>query len=298
MTPNPPVDNQNTPSYFTASWGGLSWTRWVPLENKNRDLSHIPTEPGIYRVRPIGGNILAYIGQTGRTLRRRMQELRVFYNSPNEMPWNDPHTAAQSLWAWRDAKGCDFEVSVAPLPNHGGEEGKRYRMGQEAFLLWKYRCEHGSSTLCNHGRFHPHYSRSTNRSQGRRGGRLPEDHTNPAAGPSSAPLHNIGSPEEGNWMGLLWEPPIPLQKTLMTDFSERPALYMMTTSTGEVVYIGETKSLRSRLTSHERILRNEEVWVSHVLCPDMTEHYQRLEWENDCIGAWVERIGVPPKRQF
>ena len=223
----------NTPSYLTSSWENLSWTRWVPLENKHRDLSRIPNQPGIYRARPVDGTILAYIGQTGRSLRQRMRELRVFYNSPDEMPWNDPHTAAQSLWAWWDAEGCDFEVSVAPLPSHGGEEGRRHRLGQEAYLLWKYRCEHGSSPLCNYGRFHMHYSRSTNRSAGRRGGRLPEGYINPAAGPSSAPLHNIGSPQEGNWMGLAWEPPVPLQKDSLTKFSKRPARLMMMTARPE-----------------------------------------------------------------
>ena len=57
-----------------------------------------------------------------------------------------------------------------------------------------------------------------------------------------------------------------------------------------LAYIGQTvRSLRQRVW---------ELRVSHVLCPDMTEHYQRLEWENDYIGAWVERTGGPPKRQF
>ena len=99
-------------------------------------------------------------------------------------------------------------------------------------------------------------------------------------------------------MSLHWEPPVPLQKASLAKFSERPALYMMTNPAGEVIYIGETKSLRSRMTSHVKTFRDEKVRVLYVLCPDMIEHYQRLEWENDCIGAWVERAGEPPKRQF
>ena len=99
-------------------------------------------------------------------------------------------------------------------------------------------------------------------------------------------------------MGLAWEPPVPLQKASLTIFSKRPALYMMTNPAGDVVYIGETKSLRSRMTSHVKTFRDEEVRVSHVLCPDISEHYQLLEWENDCIGAWVERAGEPPEYQF
>jgi len=49
-----------------------------------------------------------YIGQTGRTLVERLQELQVFIKSTELMPFNDPHTAAQSLWAWQDATGMDF----------------------------------------------------------------------------------------------------------------------------------------------------------------------------------------------
>jgi hypothetical protein len=30
------------------------------------------------------------------------------------MPWNDPHTATPSLWAWQDAEGFEYECS-APL---------------------------------------------------------------------------------------------------------------------------------------------------------------------------------------
>ncbi len=294
-----PSDKDTFPSYFTPDWCGFSWTRWVSLENKYSELLHIPTQPGLYRVRPVDGQILAYIGQTGRSLRRRMRALRGCYKSPDVMPWSDPHVAAGSLWAWRDAEGCDFEVSVAPLPNHGGEEGKRHRMGQESYLLWKYRCDHGSSTLCNYGRIHPQYFRSTNRSGGRRGGRLPDGTINPSAGPSTPPLRNRGSPQDGTWMGLAWEPPMPLEKASLEGLPKIPALYMMLNSEGEVIYIGETQRLFNRLSSHvKRKFRDEDIRVSYVLCPDMRNKYQRLEWENDCIGAWVEMRGEPPERQF
>lgn len=52
----------------------------------------------------------------------------------------------------------------------------------EAFLLYKYRQEHGESTLCNFGRFHPRYRKSTNRKEGRRGGKLAEDQKDNPAG--------------------------------------------------------------------------------------------------------------------
>jgi hypothetical protein len=35
------------------------------------------------------------------------------------MPWNDPHTAAPSLWAWQDAEGFAYECSATPLDASG-----------------------------------------------------------------------------------------------------------------------------------------------------------------------------------
>ncbi|MCX6697252.1 MAG: hypothetical protein NTV84_06800 [Methanoregula sp.] len=66
------------------------------------------------------------------------------------MPWNDPHTAAPSLWVWTDAECFAYECSAAP-PG-ASANGRR---GMESFLLYRYRQEYGASTLCNFGRFHP-----------------------------------------------------------------------------------------------------------------------------------------------
>ena len=71
----------------------------------------LPTSAGIYRVRVRGQNQLAYIGQTGRNLRERLSDLRR-NTLAIEMPFNDPHTAAPSLWAWRDAEGYEYECSA------------------------------------------------------------------------------------------------------------------------------------------------------------------------------------------
>src|SRR5262245_32319888 len=84
------------------------WSSWCPLENCWRG-STIPLEPGLYRLRVAGEDALAYIGQTGRTLRRRLAMLVGAYRQ--EMPYRDPHTAALALWALRHAKGCAFEAS-------------------------------------------------------------------------------------------------------------------------------------------------------------------------------------------
>ena len=63
----------------------------------------LPKCPGAYRVKPLGEDQLAYIGQTGRDLRERLRDL-CLNTLKLEMPFNDPHTAAPSLWSWADAR--------------------------------------------------------------------------------------------------------------------------------------------------------------------------------------------------
>ena len=106
----------------------LQWSPWVSFEAAS--FSALPSDPGVYRVRAVGHQALAYIGQTGRDLRARLLDLR--RNTLSElMPFNDPHTAAPSLWAWRDAEGHQFECSAAPV-----DLGTRNRLGLEAWLLF------------------------------------------------------------------------------------------------------------------------------------------------------------------
>jgi hypothetical protein len=51
-----------------------------------------------------------YIGQTGRSLRERINDL--IRNSILErMPFNDPHTAAPNLWAWLKTDSFQYEFS-------------------------------------------------------------------------------------------------------------------------------------------------------------------------------------------
>ena len=51
---------------------------------------------------------LIYIGQTGRSLRERTMTLRNHSGRDrNNPPWNDPHTAAPALWAFRIENGFE-----------------------------------------------------------------------------------------------------------------------------------------------------------------------------------------------
>jgi hypothetical protein len=72
----------------------LAWSGWLPLM-RCFDTDAIPAVPGVNRIRARDERILAYVGQTGRSLRERLRSLRGVY-AP-EMPYRDPHTAAGAL---------------------------------------------------------------------------------------------------------------------------------------------------------------------------------------------------------
>ncbi|GHO56082.1 hypothetical protein KSB_45570 [Ktedonobacter robiniae] len=145
--------------FLTLNWCGLSWSSWQPFSDP-LTFRQLPAMPGVYRIRAIGIEELFYIGETGRDLRERLGGLRR-NTMRTEMPFNDPHTAAPSLWAWRHAENLHFECSAAPvILADDSEEARKRREGLEFYLLWQYRLEYGSSTRCNHGRFHSRYTKS------------------------------------------------------------------------------------------------------------------------------------------
>ena len=76
-----------------------------------------------------------YIGETRRTVHERINELRQTLNRSHLMPWNDPHTAAPSLWAWQDAEGYEYECSATPLDaSQSGRRGMDTEMRNKNFL--------------------------------------------------------------------------------------------------------------------------------------------------------------------
>jgi hypothetical protein len=90
------------------------WTDCVPLRGASTNIQ-VPAVAGLYRVRrTIGESGLDYIGQTGRSLRKRLEELGGLYGPV--MPYRDPHTGAPALWALRHRDGCDFEASATEVP--------------------------------------------------------------------------------------------------------------------------------------------------------------------------------------
>lgn len=65
----------------------------------------------------------------------------------------------------RQTEGWNYEASVTVCDLSAAD-----RQALECNLLWQYRLKTGESTLANHGRFHPGYTKSRNRASGQRGG--------------------------------------------------------------------------------------------------------------------------------
>lgn len=282
--------------YFSESWNNLPWTPWIPFAAEKEEFRIIPKEPGLYRIRPAGKDFLMYIGETSRTLRERLNELRQSLRRSDLMPWNDPHTAAPSLWAWHDAEGFEYECSATPLDASQG-----VRRGMESFLLYRYRQEKGESTLCNFGRFHPRYRKSTNRKEGKRGGKLTEDQKdNPAGWPCIAPLEASGNPGDREWMDLEWADWLPLIPEKIRDVSATAGLYLLADSgSHEIVYIGQSADVRKRLLDHSRKTWDErELQFSYQIIGQTVLPHNLKELENDLIGNFFEKFRRAPELQF
>jgi hypothetical protein len=237
-----------------------------------------------------------YIGETRRTLHERLNELRHTLRRTDLMPWNDPHTATPSLRAWQDAEGFAYECSAAP-PD-ASQSGRRE---MESFLLYRYRQERGASTLCNFGRFHPRYRKSTNRKENKRGGKLAENHRdNPAGGLSMPPLPVTGTPREQDWMGLAWSGIRPLDGETVGTVPSGAGLYLLfERDSGDLIYIGQSADCAKRLRSHAmKLLDGKDLLFSSTIEEKPMFPHNLKEWENDLIGNYFERYRKAPKYQF
>lgn len=278
------------PPFLSPSWGGLTWSPFVPLSKLS---SHaVPRGGGLYRVRINGQDALAYIGQTSRLRGRLRYDLARPVLGPDP-PWNDPHTAAPALWAYRHEDGLRYAVSYAAL-----DASKRHRRGAEDLLLWRYRTDRGASPLANHGHFHPGYVRPSNKKAGRAMVRRDGGSGNSTT-PSAPPLAHEGRlPVAPGWMSLAWSPFV--APTALASLPTGPALYRIADAAGtSLVYLGQTGRLRQRLRAHARNgrLRSAERASFHQL-PTGTPKVWRLEWESDLLGGYYHQQRTPPARQY
>ena len=300
MSPDPdplqPLTDIWNINYFKSDWCNLAWSPWVPFSAAKEEYRAIPKEPGLYRIRPAGKEFLMYIGETRRTVHELINELRQTLKRKNLMPWNDPHIAAPSLWAWQDAEGYEYECSATPL-----DASQNVRRGMEIFLLYRYRQEYGESTLCNFGRFHKRYRKSTNRKEEKRGGKLEEIHRdNPAGSPSIAPLPVIGSPGGPGWMGLAWSERKPLDTEPVRNVPPGEGLYLLTdVEFQDIIYIGQSINCQERLMEHRRKLWDEKgLHFSYHLMEKPVPSHHLKELENDLVGNYFEVFRKAPAFQF
>ena len=275
--------------FLDSHWCDLTWTEFVPFADSLRLISSLP---GVYRVRLKSRDQLAYIGQTGRTLRERLLGLRR-HTLAEEMPFDDPHTAACRLWSYRDAEKYEYECSAAPV-----DLPKPERMALECFLIWRYRLELGQSTLCNFGRLHPQYLPSRNRSTGIRGGRLPVGHQNEQVAPCIPPLKLQGDPTTQEWMGVAWRPLEALRGNAVVAVPTTAGVYKLLDNAGRLLYVGESSSLGDRLFSHrQKAWGDREVLFSFCELPELRIKCQRLEIENDLIAGYYSITKQAPAFQ-
>ena len=269
-------------SFHDRRWGNLEWSEWLPLDASIKEYRQsVTTNQGIYRVRSSENQGLIYIGQTGRSLRERTRALSCnVYRAAELPPWNDPHTAAPGLWAWRIESGLHYELSVAQC-----QLEKPERLCKEDELLFLHRVEIGESTLCNHGRFHALWSRPTNRSRGVVMRRL-NGNKNSAGESSLAPVKTHGNPTDHDWLMLPWEETRSLSDS---SFPSVAGVYRLTRSK-RVIYLGETLDLGARLKAHARRFGN--ISASFVTMEDALPHHLK-ERETDLIGAHYHSHGRP-----
>jgi hypothetical protein len=237
-----------------------------------------------------------YIGETRRQLHGRLHELRHTLHRGELMPWSEPMTEAPSLWAWQNAEGYSYECSATPL-----DASLWGRRGMMSYLLYQYRQEHGESTLCNFGRFHPRYRRSTNRKENKRGGKLEENHLdNPAGGPSIKPLPAMGTPGERYWMGIGWIGKLPLDGESVSLVPPGAGLYLLfERDTHNLVYIGQSADCAQRLRSHAmQLLDEKDMLFSYFIEKKPLLPHNLKEQENDLVGNYFDIYRKAPRYQF
>ena len=281
--------------YLSENWSSLPWSPWVPFNARKEEFREIPREPGLYRINPIGKDFLMYIGETRRTVHERINELHQTLTRSDLMPWNDPHTAAPSLWAWQDAEGFEYECSATPLD--ASQSGRR---GMESFLLYRYRQEYGESTLCNFGRFHPRYRKSTNRKENKRGGKLDENHKDNPGWTRHTTVDNQWNPGGAGLDGTCMERDETARRGDNQHVTPGAGLYLLFEhDIGDLVYIGQSADCAKRLRSHAmKFLDEKDLLFSSYIFEKPVLPHNLKELENDLIGNYFEEYRKAPKYQF
>jgi len=225
------------------------------------------------------------VGQTGRNLLERARALaRGIYRPADNPPWNDPHTAAPLLWAHRIEDGLQFEVSAVET-----HLDKPTRQCLEDFLLYQHRIQYEKSTIANHGRLHPLWTRPSNRSKGRATSRRSAAQVYP-----SIPVAKGAElPTASDWLGLEWSAFEPISNSTAKN---EPGVYRIICER-ELIYLGQSKKLQARIKTHAKDPRFAHSEISHHTMKQALDH-QLLEREVDLIGSYFSHQKGPPRDQY
>ena len=269
-----------------TDWCDRLWTQWIPLDSTG-DLfkSRLPSGSGLYRVRACQGDGLVYVGQTGRNLLERTKALaRGVYRTRDNPPWNDPHTAAPLMWAYRIEDGLQFEISGTEV-----HLDKPNRQCLEDLLLHKHRIHYGKSTLANHGRLHPLWTRPSNGSKGRAATRRDA----PELYPSLPVATGVESPTAHDWIGLKWSAFEPISSST----AKNEAGVYRIKDHDDLLYLGQSKKLQARINTHAKDPRFTNCQISYHAMLHALDHHL-LEREVDLIGSYYALESEPPRFQY
>ena len=108
-------------------------------------------------------------------------------------------------------------------------------------------------------------------------------------------MEEVGKPIDSNWLNLDWSEMNRLNKDLRFVPSESGVYRLLNTE--NVVYMGETKNLNSRLISHAKKYKQLNLKFSYCEMKQ-AEAYQLKERETDLIGAFYKHERLVPLYQY
>lgn len=265
----------------------------------------MPAAPGLYRLRAVGDEILAYVGQTGRSLTERLGALRGIYG--DEMPYRDPHTAGPALWAWLRCRPVELEASVLVT-----EGDAALRKAQEAVAIGEHRQRHGVSPRWNFGRMPRGLAMSSANNRrlvaaGRRFRGGPCSDATAAHAPGVPPLGSLDDAvTSATWAGHAWSAWQPMHARGLAELGPVTGLYRIRGGADGLVYVGEGK-IRDRLRAHAaKLAQDTPQGAVLAQCAPLEFSivegrwlpHQRLELETDLIAAHTLALDRPPAAQF
>ena len=266
------------------NWCNLNWSEWIPLDSDIKEFKQsVSSEPGFYRIRATNQDGLFYIGQTGRNLRERTRQLSI-HTFRKVTPWNDPHTAAPTLWAYRNEEGFDFQVSVAVSHFQDAE-----RQCFEDYLIYCHRKYFDFSPTANFGVCHPLWNKPSNK----KAGRIMEKNKVKSATSSLGAPTNTNQFDSLKWLGLNWSEALPFSEFKP---SRESGVYKITDGK-KLLYCGEAKNIQARTNNYNKhsLLKNVQISCAEMIGAEPNHLKER---ETDMIGAYYESFSEAPFYQY